>query len=116
MTIQEKYEMARPTLKNGDIVLFRGKYLLAKLIQFFDSAYYNHAGIVLKVEERFLILDSCRTGVKPDFLSERMNQYADFCILSPVRTDAEINFALDKALERGDGRIKYDFIMLFRIA
>lgn len=116
MDIQEKYKKARPFLKNGDIILFRGNFLLAKAIRFFDSAYYTHIGVVLKVEDRFLILDSNSKGVKPDFLSERMNSYVDFCILSPIRTNAQIDISLNKALERGDHRTKYDFLLLLRIA
>lgn len=116
MDIKEKYKQARPFIRHGDIVLFRGKHLLAKAIQFFDSAYYNHAGVVFKVGERLMIIDSNRKGVKPDFLSERMNGYTDFCILNPMRTDTEINFALNEALERGDNRTKYDFLLLPRIA
>lgn len=116
MNIKEKYKQARPFIKNGDIVLFRGKHLLARLIQYFDSAYYNHAGVVVKFNDRFLILDSVRKGVKPDFLSERMNEYQDFCVLSPIRTDTEINKALDMAFDRGDSKTRYDFLLLPRIA
>ena len=116
MNIKEKYKQARPYIKNGDIVLFRGKRLLAKLIQYFDSAYYNHAGVIFKVGERVMIIDSNGKGVKPDFLSDRMNGYIDFCILSPKRTEVEVCTTLDKVLERVDNGTKYDFFLLPRIA
>ena len=116
MTIKEKYNQARPYISNGDVVLFRGKHLLAKLIQYFDSAYYNHVGVIFKVGERLMIIDSNRKGVKPDFLSDRINGYVDFCMLSPKKNEAEINTAIDKALERGDNGTKYDFFLLPRIA
>jgi len=116
MNIKEKYQQARPYISNGDVVLFRGKHLLAKLIQYFDDAYYNHIGVVFESENHFFILDSNRKGVAPDFLSERINGYADFCILSPKRSPEEINKALDVAFDRGDVGTKYDFLLLPRIA
>lgn len=116
MTIKEKYQAARPYISNGDIVLFRGKRLLAKLIQYFDDAYYNHAGVVFESENHFFIIDSNRNGVEPDFLSERINGYVDFCILSPKRLSEEREKALSIAFDRGDVGTKYDFLMLPRIA
>lgn len=116
MNITEKYKRARPYIKNGDIVLFRGKHLLAKLIQYFDSAYYNHIGVVFESEGHLMIMDSNGKGVRPDFLSERIRGYVDFCILSPKRNGEEINIALDYAFTRGDIGTKYDFFLLPRIA
>lgn len=116
MNIQEKYKQARPYIKNGDIVLFRGKRLLAKLIQYFDSAYYNHVGVVFEDEGHFFIIDSNRKGVAPDFLSKRIEGYTDFCILSPKKDKEEIRKALYEAFGRGDTGTRYDFLMLPRIA
>ena len=116
MDIQAKYQQARPYIKNGDIVLMRGSHLLAQTIQYFDSAYYNHIGVIFQSEEHFFIMDSTRKGVAPDFLSERIKGYADFCILSPKRTPEEINAALKQVFERGDIGTKYDFLLLPRIA
>ena len=116
MNIKEKYNQARPYIQNGDIILMRGSHFLAKLIQYFDSAYYNHVGVMFEDDGHFFIMDSTRKGVAPDFLSERINGYADFCILSPKRSPEEINKALGTAFDRGDIRTKYDFLMLPRIA
>lgn len=116
MNIQEKYTNARPHIKNGSIILFRGDKLIAKLIQYFDGAYYNHIGIVFESEGHLMIIDSNREGVKPDFLSERIRKYSDFCLLPPQRSDEEINKAMDKAFDRGDEGTKYDFFLLPRIA
>lgn len=116
MTIKEKYNRVRPYINNGDIVLFRGRHLLAKLIQYFDVAYYNHIGIVFEDDGHFFIMDSTSKGVAPDFLSKRINGYQDFCILSPKRNQEEINKALETAFNRGDIGTKYDFLMLPRIA
>ncbi len=114
--IQEKYAKARPQIKNGSLIAFRGDQVLAKLIQYFDDAYYNHIGIVFESEGHLMIIDSNRQGVKPDFLSERIRKYSDFCVLPPQRSEEEINNALGKAFERGDEGDKYDFLLLPRIA
>lgn len=116
MNIKAKYEAARPRIKNGDLVLFRGRRLLARTIQFFDDAYYNHIGVVFKSGDHLLIMDSNREGVRPDFLSNRIRKYKDFCIVSPKKPEAEVSEALQKSFSRGDIGTRYDFLLLPRIA
>ena len=116
MNIEHKYEAARPSIKNGDIILFRGHRFLAKAIQYFDKAYYNHVGVVFQSEGHNMIIDSMAHGVKPDFLSERMKGFIDFCVISPKKTPDEINAALNGAFQKGDSGTKYNFLLLLRIA
>lgn len=114
--IEEKYQAARPLIKNGDLILFRGRRFLAKSIQYFDKAYYNHIGVIFQSEGHNMIMDSNAQGVKPDFLSDRIRGYIDFCVVSPRKTKDEIDLALETAFQKGDAGTKYDFFLLLRIA
>lgn len=111
-----KYQKYRSEFKDGDIVLFRGQKLLAKTIQFFDSAYYNHVGVCYKDRSRIMILDSNGSGVRPDFMSYRMKGYVDFGVIRTRYSNEIINHGLNKIFERGDFMTKYDFMLLPRIA
>lgn len=83
MTIQEKYDLARPYIEHGDVLFFRGKSFLAKGIQWADNAYYNHVGMIKQDSDRLLILDAWTKGIGQVALSDRINDYdgGDFCIL-----------------------------------
>lgn len=116
MSIQDKYTQSRPFIKNGQLILFRGTGLLAKAIQYFDEAYYNHIGIVWEANGRLFILDSNAAGVHPDFLSDRINEYADFCLIELTKTPEDISAKLNQIMDKGQAGIKYNFGRLFQIA
>lgn len=112
-----EYEGLRTQIKNGDLILFRGKEWLAKQIQYFDDAYYNHVGMVFESNKRLFILDSNAQGVNPDLLSDRMNKYTDFCIVRPSNWNEDvISNAVSNAMERAQQHIKYDFTLLLELA
>lgn len=116
MNIQEKYNSARPYIKNGDLILFHSDKILGKLIQYFDKAYYNHVGIAWEANGRLFILDSNAPGVEPQFLSTRMNDYSDFCIVD-LKFSPELKQAcLDKIMDKSQIGIKYNFLRLLQIA
>jgi hypothetical protein len=110
--IKEKYSRLRPEIKQGDLILFRGKRLLAKIIQESDSnAYYNHVGVVGAICGALFIIDSNANGVHPERLSERIEKYSDFTIIRSYKNYRAINKSLKKLLKRQDEiAIKYDFI------
>jgi hypothetical protein len=116
MNASEKYNKYRNIIKNGDIILFRGNRLLARLIQYFDSAYYNHVGIAMECNGRLFIIDSNACGVEPEFLSTRMKKYTDFGILRINQSQNEINNDLTQVLIRAEDHIKYDFLLALRVA
>lgn len=115
---REFYNQAiRPHVKSGDIILFRGRRLLARTIQFFDNARYNHIGVVYESLGRFFIIDSNANGVRPDFLSERCLDYVEVAILRPnEKYTSKIHGAIESILALADEKIKYDFLLLPRIA
>lgn len=116
MNIHEKYDRVRQTIKNGDVILFRGNSLLSKAIRWCDKSYYTHIGLVFEKCGRLFVLDSNDKGARPDFLSLRINEYVDFFIISPKYSEREINDAITKLMEKSEQGIKYDFKLLLRIA
>ena len=112
-TIQEKYTRLRPQIEDGDLILFHGTKALAKLIQWCDSSYYNHVGVVVKQHGALFIVDANGDGVQADRLSERINsykRYADFTVLKPLAKRELINDAMLYLLKRSDNKtIKYDY-------
>lgn len=84
----EKYEKLRMQIKTGDIVLYRGNGVLARIIQWADhGAYYNHTGIAYWLGERLFTIDAWSNGTQLVPMSRRMNAYEDFCIIRKNRMD-----------------------------
>jgi hypothetical protein len=127
MYIDDKYNLARKDIDNGFIALFRGTSMLAETIKWgdavknekgiYEKAYYTHAGLVFRKGDRLLIIDSNANGVHPDFLSLRVKQYQDFCMINPVGfSGLQIEDAVNKAMARAESGIQYNFALLPRIA
>jgi hypothetical protein len=120
--VSKKYNDSRDTIQNGDIILYRGSSLMAHSIQYLDKAYYNHVGVVWKVEDpdtkeyRLLTMDMWTKGLCLVPLSERMSEYDDFCIIRPVVKDAVTDSAIFSSLKQWEGKIGYDYMLLLRIA
>ncbi len=115
----EKYNNFRDNIKNGDLILYRGTSFLAKGIQYFDKAYYNHIGVVWRPDdtERILTLDMWSDGLACVPLSRRMEGYKDFCILRPKASELKIKAAIALTLDEWDGKdIKYDNQLILRVA
>lgn len=117
--INDKYSFVRNDIRNGDIILYRGDGILAKLIRFFDESYYTHIGIVWKHEgsNRLLTLDMWSNGISLVPLSRRIDRYVDFCVLRPKVTKKMTSSAINTLLKQWDGEeINYDTALLLRIA
>lgn len=118
LTIQQKYFNHRPKLQDGDLILFRGTKILAKIIQHCDRdqvtkepAYFNHIGIVLKTHDAFFIVDSQASGVVADRLSKRIEDYenGDFCVIQSTILSGKTT-ELDALLKRQDiNEVLYDY-------
>lgn len=117
-TIDKKYERLRPLIKDGDMILFHGTGIVARIIQNCDNSYYNHIGVVIEKCGALYIIDANEDGVQADRLSQRISKYrdgGDFTIVKPLATNAEIQIALRVLLKRSDEKtIKYDFMNGFK--
>jgi len=111
-----KYIKHRSEIKNGDIILFRGKDIIPRIIQFFDKSYYSHVGVVFESNGRLLMIDSDKKGVDPHFLSSRMAEFHDFCVIKPKSwSKSEIDKAVSAVLEKAEHDIKYDMGLIVQI-
>jgi hypothetical protein len=116
MNTIDKYNELRPKIKNGAVALFRGHHALAKTIQWTDKAYYNHSALVFDAGGRLMVLDANAPGVAPEFLSERVSQYDDFCIINPLIDERTINNGVNLAIAKDlQLRFKYDFALLPKV-
>jgi hypothetical protein len=113
MNIVDKYNMFRGLLKDGDLVLFHGKGIIANIIQHCDNAYYNHIGVIIEKHGALFIVDSNADGVQADRLSKRIEKYkrgGDFTIIKPTVKREFIDLEMRRLLNRSDEKwIKYDF-------
>lgn len=112
MNAIEKYELLRPCISDGDLILFRGTRLIAKIIQFSDESYFNHIGIVFKRHGALFIVDANGNGVQADRLSYRIKKYknGDFLIIKPKVSKVLQELEMQNLLMRSDPEtIKYDF-------
>jgi len=110
--ILEKYKRLRPLIKDGDIILFHGTSIMARIIQWCDKSYYNHVGVVVEKLGAFYIVDANASGVQADRLSWRIKKYkrGTFIIIQPTVTDYIVEDELKSLLRRVDVKwVKYDF-------
>lgn len=79
------YQLVRPTLKTGDIVLFRGKGLVSLAIMWVCSLFsrrptqYSHVGMIVREKTRVFILESTtlngKRGVQLNLFSSTVKAY-----------------------------------------
>ena len=117
MNIIDRYNSIRDEVPSGSILLVRGSSALSKTIQWADNAYYNHSALVFKANDRLMVLDSNALGVRPEFCSQRISEYKDFCFLVPIGYDNRslnnaVDFAISKDLQKD---FKYDYALLPKV-
>jgi hypothetical protein len=116
MDIKAKYESQRASINNGDIILIRGKSLLAKALRWgCDGSYWNHALVVFKVGDRLFAIQSMAKGVEPDFLSVEIANNIDFLVLRPQFPQQVIDEAVNKAFSKAENGIPYNKFQLLNI-
>lgn len=133
--IREKYTQYRKQAKDGDILLWHGSGVMARIIRacdtwylndagekILDRAYYTHASIVLWGRgERLQNADSWSNGVDIVPLSDRIDFYNDFCVLRPkmqhvLSADDQMKVGIDFIMDKWQDHVKYDYMLLPRIA
>ncbi len=58
------YDVIRPQVRTGDILLFRGKGPTSRIIQWGSKSPYSHAGIAARWGNRLMVFQSARRGVE----------------------------------------------------
>jgi hypothetical protein len=69
------YKDVRSEIKNGDILMYKGRKLLAKIIRLFTHSEYSHAGIAVWWNKRLMVLEAVGKGVVVTPLSRNICHY-----------------------------------------
>lgn len=77
MEINEQvYQTVRDQVKNGDLLLYRGKASLSRFIRWVIKSKYSHCGIVVKWNKRLMVIESIgKGGVVVSPLSLNVSKY-----------------------------------------
>jgi len=69
------YHEVRPQIRDGDLFLFRGRFLVSKLFEKLTHSYYSHAAIVAWWDGRLMILQAEGVGIQAIPLSVAVAEY-----------------------------------------
>ena len=72
---QIDYATARPQVRDGDLFLFRGEFLISKLFRRVDHSYYSHAALSAWWGDRLMILQAEGPGIQAIPLSVAVGTY-----------------------------------------
>lgn len=70
-----KNEGVRASMRNGDVLLFRGGGFLSRLIRLATHSRYSHAGLVFRYRERVYCLEAVGKGVRLAPVSRLLDHY-----------------------------------------
>src|SRR5574341_477420 len=112
------YADAHGRIRDGDLFLFRGEYLISKLFRRADRSYYSHAALAAWWGGRLMILQAEGTGIQAIPLSVAIASYpgrADWYTLKREEIpdfDAKLRAALVEA--KSDLGLAYGYVDLLR--
>jgi hypothetical protein len=70
-----KYTDVRQDIKQGDILLYKGRTFVSWAIKFFTRSEYSHAGIAAKWNDRLMVMEAIRKGVIVNPLRRSVKRY-----------------------------------------
>jgi len=73
--IRTRYDVIRPHIKNGDVLMFKGKYRSSFFIQWSTKSVYSHAGIAVWWNKRLMVMEAVEEGVRIIPLSRKIESY-----------------------------------------
>lgn len=73
--IRIRYDLIRPHIKNGDVLMFKGKYRSSFLIKRLTESSYSHAGIAVWWNKRLMVMEAVEEGVRIIPLSRKIERY-----------------------------------------
>jgi hypothetical protein len=74
-SVGQKYKEVRSQIKDGDILLYRGKSLESRIIMLATQSRYSHAGIAVWWNNRLMVMEAIGKGVVVRPLSQSVYQY-----------------------------------------
>lgn len=69
------YEEYRSQMRNGDVLLFKGKGWLSEIIKWKTGSAYSHAGLVAWWGDRLMVLEAVGAGVRATPISYNLKKY-----------------------------------------
>jgi len=94
----EYSDQLRKTIRDADIVLFRGRDPLSRLIRWVTRSHYSHAGIVARWGEYVMVLEAKGAGVVASRLSHVVDKYHGRVDLFTAKGDVEPRLNRDEAV------------------
>lgn len=70
-----RYEDIRSQIKNGDVLMFKGRYLHSSIIRWLMGSPYSHAGIAVWWNRRLMVMEAVERGVRILPLSRKIGSY-----------------------------------------
>ncbi len=74
-TRKARYEEIRLQIKDGDVLLYRGKGIITRMIRWVTHSEYSHAGIAVWWNERLMVMEAVMKGVRISPLSRNIYQH-----------------------------------------
>jgi hypothetical protein len=69
------YDDVRSSIKDGDVIMYRGRNLPSRLIRWATRSRYSHAGLAAWWNRRLMVLEAVGKGVVVTPLSTKVRQY-----------------------------------------
>ena len=70
-----RYEDIRSQIKDGDVLMFKGRYLHSSIIRGLTRSFYSHAGIAVWWNRRLMVMEAVERGVRILPLSRKIGSY-----------------------------------------
>ena len=69
------YDESRSQIKNGDVLMYRGRTLESKIIRWATNSPYSHAGLAAWWNNRLMVLEAVGKGVVVTPISQNVRSY-----------------------------------------
>jgi hypothetical protein len=107
-----RYEEIRDQIKNGDVLMYKGRGLISSIIQWATRSPYSHAGIAARWNERLMVLEAKGRGVVASPFSRNVKEYRGdvewFSCIREISEEGRLNMVIFAQEELGKhyGRLK----------
>jgi hypothetical protein len=71
-----EYEAGRSHIQNGDVLMYRGRSLESRIIQWVTRSRYSHAGLAVWWNDRLMVMEAVGRGVVVTPLSKNVKCYS----------------------------------------
>ncbi len=73
-----EYEVGRPQIKDGDVLMYRGRSLESRIVQWATRSKYSHAGLAVWWNGRLMVMEAVGRGVIVTPLSKNVLSYPGY--------------------------------------